>query len=97
MERNKKLPDFFQKKRSLNYGSFKSDSTVDWHHIPNKIAGNMLVNILFKNVICVNTTNAPVNIAKHAQNPAKNINTFTPNIPNSFKVSFIFIPPLFKK
>lgn len=83
-------------RRSLNYGSFKSRSTVDWHHIPNKIDGAMLVNMLFKNVICVNTTNAPVNIAKHAQNPAKNINTFTPSIPKSLSISFIFIPPLFK-
>ena len=57
----------------------------------------MLVPILDKNDICVNTTNAPVSIAKHAQNPAKNMSIFNPTTPNSFKVCFIFVPPLFKK
>lgn len=56
----------------------------------------MLVPILDKNDICVNTTNAPVSIAKHAQNPAKNMSIFTPTTPNSFKVCFIFTPPLKK-
>ena len=87
---------FFEKKRRTNFqSSFKSLCTVLEHQIPNSIPGIMLDSILFHRVIVVNTTNAPVNMLKHAQKPAKNISTLSPIIPNSFKISFIINPPYF--